>query len=321
MLQEQRHLQVVAALALLEEPKEAKLLQDYLSEARAQDYQAALGLLEGGDAAAALKALRAQEDFSGIAEIHPAWLLEVLKSESPRIIGVVLRHLPSRHVRYLLEHLPRRLTMELPKLIEAFYVPGELLNVIRRRIERRFVPMRITHDVEQFGIQHLYYLKAEELEALCYDLGLGELALSLVGSSRKILQIILNRFKIGEAKEILARIKRYQGEPRWFLKDARYSVLELGQKEMGARRFLEELGLVVLAKTFVRFDRPVRALYQKMAPERAYTFKRYLDESLTRGRPEKTAKRTEWVLQYLERLSGEEKVDPLWKTSFQKEAA
>lgn len=309
---------MVAGLALLEAPGEDSALQEYLSESGAKEYQSALARLEGREAAEMLRALKAQEDFSGIAEIHPAWLLDVLQSESPRVIGVVLRHLPSKHVRYLLENLPRRLTLELPKLIEAFFVPGELLDVVRRRIERRFVPMRISHDVEQFGMEHLYYLKIEDLEVLCCDLGLSELALSLVESGRKILQIVLNRFKIAEAKAILARIKRYQGEARWFLKDARYSVLELEQKETGARRFLEELGLLALAKAFVRMDPSVLALRQKMAPERAYTFKRYLDEALQQTRPEKTAKRAQWVLGHLERLSAEAKIDPIWKGALQR---
>lgn len=321
MLQELRHLQVVASLALLEAPEEALSLQAYLPGPQAQNYQAILAALAKGDAALHLKALKAQEDFSGIAEIHPAWLLEVLKEESPRVIGVVLRHLPSRHVRYLLEQLPRRLTMELPKLIEAFYVPGELLDVIRKRIERHFVPMRISHEVEPLTIQHLYYLKIEELETLCYDLGLSELALSLIGSARKILQIVLNRFTLPEAKAILSRIQRGQTEVRWFLKDARYSVLELGQKEMGTRRFLEELGLMALAKAFGRVEGSVLALRQKMAPERAYTFKRYLDEALQQTRQERVAKRAEWVLQHVERLSLEAKIDPLWKSALPTEEA
>lgn len=312
--EEQRHLQVTAALALLENEAQALELAESLSEERASLYRGFCKAMDPSQAGVVLKAFKAQEDFSGIAEIHPAWLLDILKNESPRVIGVVLRHLPSRHVRYLLENLPRRLTMELPKLIEAFYVPGELLDVIRRRVERRFVPMRVTHEVERFGIEHLYFLKIEDLNCLGLDLGLSELALSLVGSGRKILQIVLNRFNLSEAKILLGRVQAYRAKPRWLIKDARYSVLELGQKEMGARRFLEELGRMALAKAFSTLDRPVQALCQKMEPEKAYTFKRYLGAA---GK-QQTALRAEWILEHLERLSREQKTDPLYHEAIQK---
>lgn len=321
-MEERKDIQVIAGLALLEGREEAQVLGSYLTPAHAEIFRHAVDGLQSVDISERLQALRAQEDFSGIAEIHPAWLLEILKKESPRVIGVVLRHLPSKHVRYLLEHLPKRITMELPKLVEAFYVPTEVLGVVRRRVERHFVPMRISHQIDLMTFSQLYFLKIEELECLCYDLGLSELALSLMGATKEVLKIVLNRFMIREAKEVLKRIKMHSTEQKWFLQDARYSVLELGRKELGCRRFLDELGLMAMAKGVreIQADQ-VEALWQKMAPEKAYLFKRYLDESRQEKNLEKKTKRQNWVLEHVRRLSEEGLIDSFWKECFRKEAA
>jgi len=315
------HLQVIACLALLEGKEEAHSLLDY---AILPFKEPLLSLIDGLKVAPEnhLKALRAQESFSGIAEIHPAWLVEALKKESPRVIGVILRHLPSKHVRYLLEHLPRRIVMRLPKLVEAFYVPTEILNLIRRRFERHFVPMRISHQVETFEFQHLYYLKMEELESLFRELGLSEFALSLEGSSRKILKVLLNRFGIRDAKDVLNKIKRFSGQEKWLFRDAKYSILELGSGERGAEPFLKELGLQVLAKAISPSDSFFfEALKQKLSPDSAYLFKRYMDEQLLSFDPVKAAKRKAWVLEHLLGLSEQGRIDPLWSKSLKREAA
>lgn len=328
MAHQEIHCQVVALLASLEGKGEAHALLNYLSPQLQDSFQS---ILQGLDSLppegfeeylrARLKALHAQESFSGIAEIHPAWLLEALKKESPRVIGVILRHLPSKHVRYLLEQLPKRIVMKLPKLIEAFYVPNEILNLIRRRFERHFVPMHISHQMEQMEFDHLYYLKMEELDCLFYELGLSELSLSLVGSPRQMIKVILNRFCIRDAKAILNKLKQHHGEEKWLLKDAKYSILELGAEEIGAERFLRELGLLALAKAFESSDLHIyELLKQKLSPESAYLFKRYLDEQVLRFKPQWAARRKGWVMEHVLDLSEKGAVDRLWSGHSKKQA-
>lgn len=311
-------------LALLEGQETALSLADHLSEGTAPVLKAIVGHYSSDAAPNSeekglrwhLKTLAGQELFSGLDQIHPAWLLETLKKESPRVIGVILRHLPSRHVRYLLEHLPRHLVTRLPKLVEAFFVPSDILTAVRRRFESHFVPMPVSHQIESFAFEHLYYLKAEELEILFHELGLSELSLSFAGSPRRVLNVMLNRFNIREAKEILNRLKEFLTEPAWFFQDARYSVLELVGVGVGAQAFLAELGILALAKAF---DRPQIALFetlkQKLAPERAYLLKRYLEEQWGAANPQTTGKRQDWVLEHLRRMSGKGMVDGVWAMS------
>ncbi|MBI5299791.1 MAG: hypothetical protein HY877_05815 [Deltaproteobacteria bacterium] len=312
------HLQAIAALALLEGKEEAYSLLGYASPSLREPLQIHLE----NSSAQSLQALYAQEIFSGISEIHPAWLLEALKKESPRVIGVILRHLPSKHVRYLLEHLPHQKVIQLPKLVEAFYVPNEILNLIRRRFERHFVPLKMSHQIQTFEFGHLYYLKIEELTLLFRELGLNELALSLVGGTKTILKAILNRFGLREAKEILSRVKVFDSEDKWLLNDAKYSILELGGEELGIESFLRELGLKALAKAFSRFDTFLfEALRQKLSPDNAHLLKRYLEEYRGPLSSEKITKRRTLVLSSLRKLNEEGKLDAIWTESLKEKAA
>lgn len=321
------HWETVAALGLSEGKQEAAALLEVLGEASRERLRAAIDRqAQDGNSAEAcgrrLKSLVAQERFSSLAEIHPAWLLEILGAESPRVIGVILRHLPSRHVRYLLENLPKRIVLGLPKMMEAFYVPNEILEIIRRRFEKHFVPMRISHQLEAFTFRHLYGLKVEELEALFHSLGLSELALAFIRMPRRAAEIALNRFEIPDAKAILARVNAFQEEDPRLLEDARYSILELEGEKLGARRFLGELGFIALAKAFEPgteglFER----LEQKMAPQEAHVLKRLIQSQKSKREGSLARKRQDWALRHLRELNELGKIDPVWQDSIRRIAA
>src|SRR3989344_5710237 len=159
MEKEKTHLKVVGMLALLEGKEEAITLLDYIQPEFGATLQAFLESFKKEEIPSQLKALRAQESFSGIAEVHPAWLVEALKRESPRVIGVILRHMPSKHVRYILERLPRRTVEKMPQLVEAFCVPKEILSVVRHRFEKNFLPFHSSRSLKTFDFSHLYYLR------------------------------------------------------------------------------------------------------------------------------------------------------------------
>ncbi|MBI4126616.1 MAG: hypothetical protein HY465_03900, partial [Deltaproteobacteria bacterium] len=150
-------------------------------------------------AAQTLKALQASEHFSGLSEIHPGWILRALLAEPPRLIGIILRYLPSHHVRFVIEHLPADVRERLPHMVEAFSVPPPLLDVIRQRFERRFVAMPAPHVSEHVTFDEISSLKTEELEALVTDIGLEEFALALGRLSSRGLRMLLNRLSLKEA--------------------------------------------------------------------------------------------------------------------------
>lgn len=324
------HILTLAALALREGYGEAQALAHAAGPSLKEPLQAALAPFAGKPEAelkqameARLKTLATREAFLGIAEIHPAWLVESLKKESPRVIGVILRHLPSKHVRYLLEHLPRRIVLKLPKLVESFYVSSDILKIVRGRFERQFVPMRVSHQIDCFEFSHLHCLKIEELEVLLDSLGLSELALALVHSAKKILRTVVHRFGIGEGREILNRVKRFRGQPAWLIREARYSVLSQKGKGQGTGAFLRELGFLSLAKSFGSEDGELfEPLKQKLAPPEAYLLKRSLEEQFAAFSPkavERSTLRQAFVLDHLRELCEAGKIDPLWMESLKRD--
>jgi len=269
-----------------------------------------------------LKSLRSKQDFSGIMDIHPAWLLRPLEKESPRVIGLILRHLPSKHVRYLLEHLPKRVTMRLPKLVESFYVPSEILALVWRRFERHFHPMPLARSFAQYDFDHIHYLKSEEIDHLLRDLGMSELALSLVGTTKKIAHVLLNRFSIKDAKTLVSRIKEYQNQDRTFCRESRYTVLELDGEEHGVEAFLKELGAAAFSKAFQTEQMNLfRAVSQKMSPSESYLLKRYIDSHLPAALGAFVERRQSWVMDHIIRLSEEGSLDPQWAELRARDAA
>lgn len=315
------HLEVIACLALLESKEVAASLAAYLGSKEEQFYRASLEPLSEMNVKTRLKSLSAREDFSGIADIHPAWLTEALQKESPRVIGVILRHLPSKHVRYLVEHLPKRIVVKLPKLVEAFYVPNDVLKIVRKRFERHFVSMPSTNQITRFEFKHLAFLGIEELETLARDLGLSEIALSMVGADPKVFKMIVNRFNTADGKVILERKHQFRGEESWLLKEARYSILELGEGSFGADVFLKELGLCVVAKSFGPKDSFFEALKQKLSLEEADVLKRRIEERRDGFHALQAKRRQEWVLKHVKDLCGRDRISKVWLDSLNQEAA
>lgn len=256
------------------------------------------------------------DEFSGISEIHPAWLVEILSKESPRIIGVILRYLPSIHVRYILNHLPRRLTTALPNVVDAFAVPTPLLRLIKRTFERHFIPMHVSRNISEFTFQNLYYLKAEELEILIRDLGIQELAMAIDGAPPRTLNVLLNRLSIKEATALRDRINSLKGVDAGLKKDARYSILEMSLEEMDAPTLLLEFGLIALAKSFKSDDMAILPLLrQKLSPRLGYLLKRYVE--LHAIRPSNVLElRQELVLRRIAELSKAGVLNEYWSRFF-----
>lgn len=226
-----------------------------------------------------LHALRASDQFSGLADVHPAWLLESLTHEPPRVIGIVLRSLPSHHVRYIIEHLPVAMRDALPDLIEAFAVPPDILEVIRRRFERRFLPVSYANIARETPFEGLHTLKNEELLSLVRELGLAELALALSRMSSRAVRLLLNRFPLKVAKSIQNKMKELEGCSESLRHQAQFTVLGVTNEHMGSDQLLLEAGVASLGRAGTATqDRFYRWLQQKLEPRLGYLLRRSLDE-------------------------------------------
>lgn len=257
-----------------------------------------------------LKSLVAREEFIGLAEIHPAWLVEVLSKESPRIIGIILRYLPSGQVRYIIDHLPKRIKHRLPQLIDSFAVPGPILDIIKERFERQFISVQGPRDFDEFGFENVCFLKSADLEILFRDLGIHELAMALKGVDRRSLNILFNRLSINEARALQQRIRSLTDVPASLLTDAKYTVLEMSLAETDSDDLLMDIGLNVFARSLDLRDAGMFPLIkQKLEPRLGYTLRRYMDQHVDSNFAEIIEKRKEVILRRVEALAKAGSID------------
>ena len=250
-----------------------------------------------------LKFLVAQEEFVGLGEIHPAWLVEALSKESPMIIGIILRYLPSKQVRYIIEHLPKRIKNKLPQLIDSFAVPAPILKIIRGRFERQFISHQSPRDIDEFDFDHVCFLKSTDLEILFRDLGIQEMAMALKGVDRRSLNILFNRLSIDEARSLQQRIRSLLDISPPLLKDAKYTVLEMSLSETSPEDLLMDIGLNAFARAITKHDINILpVIKQKLSPRLGYTLKRYIDQHMSSNLKEVSDKRKETILGRVEAL-------------------
>lgn len=312
-------LRTVAALAVLRDGAEAAALADYLPEAEQQAVAELIGGYgrepETGFAMEQLvRQMVASERFSSIAEVHPAWILEHLREEPPRVIGIILRSLPSKHVRYVLEHLPPMIKAQLPDMVESFSVQKPVLETIRRRFERHFLPMRASRSLARMGFEHLYYLKGAELEEVIRDAGLSELAIALAGMQGKTLHVVFNRLDLKDAKRLQRKIRETGSVSSELARQARYTILEVEGNHVGPERMLMRVGLAALASAMEReHGHLVRLLMQKLVPADGYLLKRSIDERRLRLNAVVAAERRAIIMNLVDELAAEGRIDPSWR--------
>lgn len=318
---------VVAALAVLCGGEGAPALADYASD---EEGAAVRRLVEaysrGKDCGPRMQQLirqmEASEKFSSLAEVHPAWILDRLSYEPPRVVGIILRSLPSKHVRYLLKNLPPMVVAQIPNMIESFSVAGPVLDVIRRRFERHFLPMRVSRTIERFGFENLYYLKGEDLALLIREAGLAELGIALSGMSGRTLHAVFNRLSLKDAKRLQRRMKGLKGISPELFRQARYTVLEVEGKHIGPDRMLARIGIAAIASAVEEgHEMLIRLLQQKMEPADAYLLKRSIDERRMRVCPAVARERRSLIIRIVELLSKEGRIDRLWARYFPDEEA
>lgn len=314
-------LRTIAALSILHEGG-ADAFADYLSdEDRALLVPLARAYASEPETRLRMEQLIRQmvtsERFSSLAEVHPAWILERLGDEPPRVIGIILRSLPSKHVRYLLKNMPPMLRIRLPDMVESFAVAGPVLETIRARFERHFLPMRVSRSIEAMGFEHLYYLKGDELEELIRDVGLAELAIALAGLSGRTLHAVFNRLDLKDAKRLQRRMREMGEVSPELFRQARSSILEVEEKHVGPERMLMRSGLAALAAAIDPAQNDfIHLVMQRLSPPDGYLLKRLIDARRMRHVPALAAERQALILGQLAQLSSEGRIDPAWGRLF-----
>ena len=309
---------IVSALAVRRDGQAATEILDYMSERDRPSCEELIIRFEAQPdrdlvLEQLIRQLVASERFSSLAEVHPAWIMEFLKGEPPRVVGLILRSLPSNHVRYLLEHLPPMLRERIPNMVESFAVDPQVLAVIRRSFERNFLPMRVSRQVASPGFEHLYFLKGSELNELIRDLGIFEMAIALSGMSRKALHMIYNRLDLKDAKRLKRRIDGLAGISTELYRQARFNLLEIEGRHEGSEKMLRAVGLAGLASAAgSEYGEMISLLMQKLEPADSYLLKRFIDERKKRANRVVCYERQMLVLNLIAELADDGRIGHEW---------
>lgn len=313
-----RH-RIVAALSVLNDGEGAAKLATFMSQGDGDIHASLVKEYTGGgdveyQMRRTIKQIVSSDKFSSLFEVHPAWILEHLRYEQPRIIGIILRFLPSQHVRYILKNLPPMLCEQVPNMVESFSVSPDVLKVIQRKFEGHFLPMRISRSIDRPGFENLYYLKEQELEALFIELGLMELAIALSTMSSKVLRVIYNRLDIKDAKRLQAKINALPSDlSLLLLRHARSSLLHIELERVGPKQLLKIIGLGAFADAMGKdHDDLVRMIQQRLDPRDGYLLKRYVDERRVRPSAVSQEERQGMILDVVALLAREGRIDGAW---------
>lgn len=260
-----------------------------------------------------LEDLQSSEVSVMLGDIHPAWMVDILSQESPRVVGILLRYLPSQHSRYVLEHLPRRIKDNLPHILDAFAVPDRVQRIVRRIFERNFVRNTGSGVLDELNFENITSLSMPDLETLFRDLGVHELAIALRSMHKSALRVIYNRLEFTDSKALHARIADLRGIDGVLERDARFSILEMSFEKSKPSEMIREIGIQAFAKSLLpEHMHMIKVLKQKLPPHLAYLLLRDTDIYLPNNHPHLVALRQKEILLRVGALSQVGKIDAGW---------
>lgn len=224
----------------------------------------------------------AQLHTSSLEEIHPGWILEKLKDESPRVIGLLCRFLTGDKVRYILDHLPPHERNKIPKVKDAFQSTPALLALVQALIEKKVPVTMPSRSGEVFSLEHLAWFKESDLRILFKDLGLEEIRCAFYEVSPKVLRPFLARFSLSEATQIRNKMDQGGSVSDEKKQKAQKNILSLKLENLSAESLIPEIGCSVFAGALLPEDSSwADIVCQKLPPEDGYRLKRMIQEMET----------------------------------------
>lgn len=191
-----------------------------------------------------------------LSQVHPDWLYEELKNESPALIASLLRYLPGDKVQMILDKLDSQTLSALPSLQETFSLDEALVQTIQDEFQVLFQKSSDTevHHLKEKDYLKVLKLSSQEIESFMKNLGLNELAMAFIDLNEKLRNLIVQRLGSREAILLKERFKSQDKAPEIRQKQAQGHLLDLDIKNMDASSFLRELGLFVYSKAIQKED-------------------------------------------------------------------
>ena len=303
-------------VSLIADPTETPALVSYFSPPESQTLSGAakIFLERTKDAkreilVGELRRLASESRRSPLAEIHPDWLLEELKKESPRIIATVLRHLSGDTVRYILDRLPAQVLNQMPPLSQIFGIDQELVSVLKKKFEAQFSCPPPLHKSPAGGIpfESLHLLPAAKLRVLFAEVGFREMAMAFGSLNQKTVDVILKRLSSRHAEILKGKIAEGVGGAEGErLKQAQSHLLDLDLASASSEHLILEAGLYVFSKaTLPEHLEGSRLIQQKCPVALGSLLKKYIERNLPLNSAITAAPYQAEILAALQKVEGE----------------
>jgi hypothetical protein len=253
-------------------------------------------------------------------EIHPGWILDAVRDESPRVIGLICRYLPGRQVRYLLENLPQAVRVALPTISESYRIPLPLVSQAKDFLSKRFFQVKKPSASEPFSCRHIPWMHSKDIERVIRELGYQEIRFAFAKLPAQTLRSFLTRFPLMEARHVkraLTDDSYINPEDR---KRAQQHLTNVNFDVPNAEELPLEIGLSVLSQSVSPNDGAwAEALIYKIEPRAGYSFKRYVNEAIVHNSSERLSKRQAQLMGVIRELADQEEISCYWRKSREEE--
>jgi hypothetical protein len=211
-----------------------------------------------------LKGLMSFRAMKGLEGVEPSWLSSGFKGESPRVIAIVLMHMPSSVSRQIVQRLPEPVQKALPPRDALKGVPLELVKLVRARFDLKFATMPIDRDLDEFRFRDMISLTAKELVTLIRAAGADEIAAAFLAVGKRALAEFLGKLPPTDAEELVAAVKRSRSEDQMDVKAAQGFMAKVLGNFNNTDELFQKAGLYRLARAISVED----ALYIRQVSQR-----------------------------------------------------
>jgi flagellar motor switch protein FliG len=239
-----------------------------------------------------LKQMMTFRALKGLEGVEPSWLSHGFKGESPRVVAIVLMHMPSSIVKQVVARLPDPVKEAMPSRDELKGVPMELLKLVRARFDAKFASMPLERDVTTLRFRDLVLLTAKELVTVIRHAGADEVACAFLAVGKRALAEFLQRIPPEDAEELLAAVKRADVKDQMELKPARVFLAKVLSSFNNTDELFQKAGLYRLARAISVEDVTfIRQISQRFPRAHGRLLGEYLDRARELGLDETQVRR------------------------------
>jgi len=188
-----------------------------------------------------IKKLLNDASMGPLEKLDPGWLAEVLQTESPRTISMLMRQMPRSRSEQLFRSLPDYLRKRIPT--QQAMVEPEIQKLVKSVIEKRCPTLQDDNPPQKLDMDSITKLSGDEIQVLIRELGFRILAIAFRGAGRGPLTELCRRLGSQESNNLLAIIRRLPESSRQESKAAQKTIRALSLERRTKSEIIIEAGL------------------------------------------------------------------------------